>query len=220
MPADHPHHLRPLRRFLTLFYLAWAVRVFAIGSWLEPLAERSPTAYHLLAELLRFLLWTLPLGIYVFTVNRGIPPTQWLGLTGRPDRRWLAIVGAGMLIWLAAVLLVEDHAVRTPEIPWLLFGFKAFVVPFTEELFFRGLVLSELKQRFAFARANLIQAALFMAAHFAWIWYGGFDLTDLYNFAYVFVFGMLWGFVTHRTRSLWPAVLWHVANNLLSGWKI
>jgi membrane protease YdiL (CAAX protease family) len=80
----------------------------------------------------------------------------------------------------------------------------AVYAPFIEEIIFRGLILSGLKERLGgFWIPNLIQAFLFAAIHpqgpLLWPMLGAIGFTA--------------GWLTHRTGSLWPAIIMHGLHN-------
>lgn len=80
------------------------------------------------------------------------------------------------------------------------------VVPgFVEEILFRGYVQSRLLQRWSPAAAIGMSAAIFALAHM-----------DPLHLFLVFPIGLWLGIVAWRTGSIWPAVLCHMANNLLA----
>ncbi len=87
-----------------------------------------------------------------------------------------------------------------------LFVIVAFVIVPTvcEELFFRGVVLSEY-QSHGNINAVFISALFFAMFHFSAI-----------NFLSYFICGLIFGFVTVVTRSVVPAMLLHMLNNILS----
>lgn len=76
--------------------------------------------------------------------------------------------------------------------------------PFAEELFFRGALTGALAQRLG-AFTPLASGALFGAAHL-----------EPRAFPVLFVLGALLGWLYGRTRSLFPGVAVHAANNLLA----
>jgi len=78
------------------------------------------------------------------------------------------------------------------------------IVPFIEELFFRGVLLSWLKEQIPVIPASIVSALAFAAYHQNWDY-----LLSL------FAFGLILAWVFLRTKSLWPAVLAHGAYNLV-----
>lgn len=89
---------------------------------------------------------------------------------------------------------------------WALFSLIALAVwtPIAEEVFFRGFVLRGLTNRWPFAPALTVSAAIFAVLHF--------------NPALVipvFVTGLLLGGLYRYTGSLWPGITAHAAQNAL-----
>jgi membrane protease YdiL (CAAX protease family) len=78
------------------------------------------------------------------------------------------------------------------------------VAPLTEEFFFRGLLLRGFEQRYGGSAAIGLTTVLFSLAH----------LNPVQLPATLFL-GFYLGWLTLRTRSVWPAVIAHAANNLL-----
>jgi uncharacterized protein len=85
------------------------------------------------------------------------------------------------------------------------FLFMALLVPFYEELIFRGAILGSVTRHVGAMPANIIQATLFGAIH-----------GELFLFPYFVVFGLITGFMTQRSGSLLPGILFHVFNNALA----
>lgn len=79
------------------------------------------------------------------------------------------------------------------------------IVPaFCEELFFRGVVLSEYRS-FGSVNAVMISALCFSMLHFS-----------IENFPIYFFAGIVFGFITVITRSILPSIIIHLASNTLS----
>jgi membrane protease YdiL (CAAX protease family) len=78
------------------------------------------------------------------------------------------------------------------------------VAPLTEEFFFRGLLLTGFERRYGGSAAIVLTTVLFSVAH----------LNPVQLPATLFL-GFYLGWLTLRTRSVWPAVIAHAANNLL-----
>ena len=74
-----------------------------------------------------------------------------------------------------------------------------------EELLFRGTLMSLLLKRGRVASALLWQAVAFALSH-----------VYFFKLAPTFLLGLALGWLTLRTRSIWPAVLVHVLHNLLA----
>jgi membrane protease YdiL (CAAX protease family) len=69
----------------------------------------------------------------------------------------------------------------------------------------------------SFWSANLVQAALFTSIHWPnWLWVGGFHWSLVMTSVSIFLLGLLLGWLTRRTNSIWPAVAAHILNNFLA----
>jgi hypothetical protein len=88
----------------------------------------------------------------------------------------------------AGLLLIAIHVV--------------LVAPIAEELCFRGLVLNRLMAVLPFWKANVVQAALFGLIHLSPI-----------QSIYAFLFGLLLGWIYHKTGRFSAAIAAHIAFN-------
>ena len=85
----------------------------------------------------------------------------------------------------------------------LVFGLIAGV---TEEIFFRGFMLTRLREHWSGPRAVVVTAACFGVLHV--------DVNGV-HMALAFVMGLHLGFVVERTGSTLPAIVCHVVNNVV-----
>jgi membrane protease YdiL (CAAX protease family) len=76
------------------------------------------------------------------------------------------------------------------------------IAPIAEELCFRGLMFNRLLAAFPFWTANVIQAAVFGLIHFS-----------LIQSIYAFLFGLMLGWIYHRTGRFSAVVAAHIAFN-------
>lgn len=123
-------------------------------------------------------------------------------------------LGFAQLYTMAAMALGWDF-LEPPELPsnlllpggWVAFSVLALAVwtPVAEEVFFRGFILKGLFNRWSFAPAVIVSAAVFSALHLA----PALLLP-------VFVTGLLLGFLYLRTSSIWPCVAVHACQNLIA----
>ncbi len=86
--------------------------------------------------------------------------------------------------------------------PWPLLIGGVVVAPVVEEMFFRGFVFTGFRKRFGWKSAGLISAGLFAVVH----------LRPL-TLAPIFILGMIFAYLYHRSESIWPAVAMHVLTN-------
>ena len=77
--------------------------------------------------------------------------------------------------------------------------------PFAEEIFFRGFLLTALVRPFGVLRAALLSSAVFALAHLS-----------LNAMVPIFFTGLLLAWLYLKSRSIWPPVMAHAAQNLLA----
>lgn len=76
------------------------------------------------------------------------------------------------------------------------------VAPLTEELLFRGVIMHGFARRYRLRNAILLQALLFSLMH-----------VNPYQIGPAFVYGLILGWLRHRTGSLGPCIVMHASIN-------
>jgi len=158
--------------------------------------------------------------VYFMGLRRKQLPWSAAGL--RPARpRWytyafligLVVIPVSGLIAVLVQQLLGLPA-ENPQLPFLapggyttfgavgMFIFGGVIVPFAEELFFRGVLYAWLRQRFGFIAALLSSSILFGVLH-----------GEVSVGVAATVLGVVLAWVYERSQSLWPAVIIHVVNN-------
>lgn len=79
------------------------------------------------------------------------------------------------------------------------------VAPFTEEFLFRGVIYRTLSKNISIPVTIIIQGVLFGIYH-----------ANLIQGVYASLLGIIFGFITHKTQSLWPAIIAHMTNNTIA----
>ncbi len=74
--------------------------------------------------------------------------------------------------------------------------------PIIEEVFFRGLILRPLINKFGLRWGSVLTALIFSVLHFPW-----------QSFIPIFILGMIINSIVIRSKSLWPAIAFHMINN-------
>ena len=159
--------------------------------------------------------------VWVFGVRKY--QTGWRAVGLRPPESplsfawpWLALVGslgfAG--VYLAVVTALGLGSLEPSPLPEGILGHgitrllnSAVLVvcgPFAEEVFFRGFLLAALVAPLGTVRAVVVSSAVFAAAHLM-----------LSTMIPIFVTGMLLSWLYLKTRSLWPPLTAHLAQNLI-----
>lgn len=163
------------------------------------------------------------LGIAVFVVLLGRLPFSGLGLRAAPPRAYLRALGCWLLCLpiVGAVLYatykitgraaIEEQLDMMPDLSAddgtvtacfvLLVGVLS---PIAEELVFRGVLFGWLRRHVGFWGAGVFSALVFAGAH---------GIPDI--ILPTAILGLLFAWIYERTGSLWPAMLAHVAHNLL-----
>jgi len=150
-----------------------------------------------------------------------LPPWEALGLRA-PKRGWIGVAAAGYAIYFVFVIAVVE-ILGSPEQTDVAdqLGFDqsvfaaiaaaaliVFIVPFCEELFFRGFFYGGMRRRLPFALAAPISAVLFGAVHL-----GEANLIAGLQLAFL---GLVLATVYERTGSLWSNIAIHAVNNALA----
>lgn len=88
-----------------------------------------------------------------------------------------------------------------------------FIIPFIEELFFRGYILGLFKKTRGRLSAPwvgiLVSAVFFGLVHFQ----GFASFTDLFLLVWIGIIGFAYALITSKTGTIWPAVAAHMAYN-------
>jgi len=118
------------------------------------------------------------------------------------------VSAAGLILVTNGIDAWMSHLLPPPASYWQMFsdfGWQGVVVgaPLAEEPLFRGLILGGFVRRYGAGKAILYSALLF-----------GFIHMNPWQFPGAALSGLLLGWLTLRTGSLWPAVAAHFLNNL------
>ncbi|MGY8822758.1 MAG: CPBP family glutamic-type intramembrane protease [Candidatus Latescibacterota bacterium] len=101
---------------------------------------------------------------------------------------------------LLEIQIVRDYS----ELPKVLFA-VVFLPGICEELFFRGFVFTGLYFHYGPKTALFFSALLFAAAHF-----------NPWQLPALFIFGLFLAALAYWTHSIYPPILAHIVNNMLS----
>ena len=160
------------------------------------------------------------ISVYLIGIRRNGLTWQAVGLTP-VSRNWQIIaVLLGLLILpsvgLIAMMiqLVLGLPLGNPQLEFLLTDnisipgvlimlvFGGVIVPIAEEIFFRGLLYSWLRQNLKIWPAILISSALFGVLH------GEISIAGA-----TFLMGIILAWIYEKSTSLWPAISIHIINN-------
>lgn len=214
MKFSKRNSLFSLSIFVAVFFGLWALRVFFLHELLKNLGGHHPEWAQILSEFLRFVVWVAPVLIYLRFIAKEKEPLKLLKITTQLNWKWVLYFAPFFLFWILGTLYKGEYTF-VPEMNAFVFVFfKILGVPVMEEILFRGFIQNSLLKYFSFAKSNVIQAFLFMCAHFAWIYFFGLTSGVIRNFASTFIVGLVLGFVTRKTNSILPGMFWHLVNNI------
>jgi membrane protease YdiL (CAAX protease family) len=200
-------------------------------------------AIHLLAALLKSLaVFSGGMALYALIPLVLVRREQWQEIRIRRPGRLAVVVagllGAGLFVGLSYVFLSwwvglgsanfmvlmakqqMSYGVVTPANAWQYFpvalvGYGS-ISPLTEELFFRGLLLSAFERVFSRKSANVLQALLFGSVHLAYFGLMDFSLALVYTMVpLIAVAGLLYGWVAQQAESVWASAVVHAFLNCL-----
>jgi membrane protease YdiL (CAAX protease family) len=186
-----------------------------VGSWAPPAMLMKDLATRTGVSMGVFLL----LPALAVSVPLRLDRAELLSWRAPPRRAWLllpAIVAGtlslGGLLWRQATAWFPHDRLVTPFLDTIeALDTPAGLVALTlapgvcEELLFRGALLGLLRRRLPLWGAILAQAVAFSLLH-----------ASATRLPHTLALGVVYGLLTVRTRSLWPAIAAHVAHNLLS----
>jgi len=209
--------------FLIVFLAVWILRATWFYSRVD-LSILDPTWRLFFSTGMKFVMWVLPAAAYVLWHDRQ-SPLATMKVNTRIDWRG-ALIGVGVSIMYFAGMTAFEYfaahqtlAMLLKAAPQTIFGTLASLLfsPIFEELFFRGFVLPKMNESMRFWPANLVQTFLFTAIHWPnWLWVSGFRWGVVTTSVSIFLLGLLLGWLTRRTNSIWLAVIMHILNNFLS----
>jgi membrane protease YdiL (CAAX protease family) len=162
----------------------------------------------------------LVFSVYFFGIRRRGFSMHALGLNA-PDPRWTvisAVIGMIAIPLSAIVAILVQLALGRPientQLPFLapegfswigglmMFLLAGLVVPFAEELYFRGVLYNWMRDRWGIWPAILISSLVFGIVH-----------GEIAIAVSAFILGILIAWAYERSSSLWTAIFIHAINN-------
>jgi len=140
---------------------------------------------------------------------------SWKNISSVPIQYYLLIVPSFLLLYAIDRLnrILADHwwhgPVAIPGKPThvlvLLLLAGALCAPVVEEILFRGLLFSWLQKKMSLLGAIIVSALVFSVTHF-----------NPAGFAMFTAAGVIFAWLTWKSRSLWPAIFLHMAWNAIA----
>ncbi|MCC6143093.1 MAG: CPBP family intramembrane metalloprotease [Candidatus Hydrogenedentes bacterium] len=203
-----------------LLYVSW-IGAWVLEQWLEAETPLLGTraARFVFWIIMKALFWILPAWLLARYCGRSTGEVFALHRV-----RAIALWGGGTGLLLGGIALITKNLSGQPLLSLelnlsLLSG--ALIAPLVEEYTFRGAVLGALQARLRFHTANLLTALFFVGAHFPGWYFQDRLLANLVNpvggALSIFLLGLVFGYVVHRSKSVAAGALTHMLNNLFSG---
>lgn len=181
------------------------------------------TAYTVLFFSVQWIIFLLPL----LFVGPGRKKLNWqkFGFKKYSPLKSLGLIVRGYLLYLLIsmliVLVIVYSDLRVPgyQVEWNIFNFfddnlhsliiagvlVVIIGPILEEIFFRGFILRTLCDRAGLIFGSVVSAGLFAVLHMPW-----------QNMIPVFILGLIINSMVIKSKSLWPAIGFHVLNNAIA----
>ena len=97
----------------------------------------------------------------------------------------------------------------------LITAFFTITVGFTEEMFFRGLILKYLEVK-SVKTAVLVSSIIFGVVHMANALNGNSITSVILQIFYAFLFGVVCAEMVYLTKSIWIPIIWHTLHDFIS----
>ncbi|NOK60693.1 MAG: hypothetical protein GFH27_549297n294 [Chloroflexi bacterium AL-W] len=207
--------------YLAIFFIIWSLRATIFYSIDQRIM--SDLLQQLYSNTIRVLIWVIPVFVYLQIIDR-VRPTRYLLLGAPLDRRELWYSSAIVIVYLSVgigldyVLIGNQSGLSiVASQPWYSLIFLLPIAPIAEEILFRGFVLRKIQDFVFFWPANLITSVLFTVIHWPhWLYTQMPGETIITSSLRIFVLSCLLGYLVKRTNSLWPSIVTHILNNLVS----
>jgi membrane protease YdiL (CAAX protease family) len=205
--------------YVGALHLCW-IAAWLLEQWLEVHTSVLATSGERFAywQAMKILLWLLPSVVLIRLSGRTIREVFAFDRV-RAILLWGAGVGLllGLTAWITKTTQGQPFLHLT--LGWPLLG-GIVLAPIIEEFTFRGAILGALEPKAGFHYANILTALFFAGIHFPGWYFQGRLLTNLVNpvggAISIFLLGLLFGYVVHKSKSVAAGCVTHILNNLFS----
>jgi membrane protease YdiL (CAAX protease family) len=142
---------------------------------------------------------------------------ELMGFRRPDDVQALWMVGALLLLFMFSRVLGPIIAGGLAAFEWRRFLTVSLLLPFVEEVLFRGMIQTRLQAVIKSAVLPSVLSGTFFGLYHGYVQYivpgKPLGMTEILQVAYLICLGILLGLIFRRTRSLLPSFLVHVLNN-------
>jgi membrane protease YdiL (CAAX protease family) len=156
------------------------------------------------------------IAVGLLIVHRSVFTFREIGFR-RPENthRWLYLmIAATQVFWLIPLLISDNNMSNITPFAVVRLLIYMTLVAISEELVYRGLLYRYLLKSSIF-KAITFSAFIFGIAHVSNAFAGLGLIFIVLNIVYAFVFGWAAVSVFVVTKSLWPVIVWHFADNFI-----
>jgi len=197
---------------LILFYIAWSIKelwlieaIYSFGDIISPLVEAT----------VKSVLWIVPAYLYIkYVLQKNVFGYLKMDVLVTRGLVW----GSILSLILGIGLFTDAYIFNNASIQFSLslddYLNTVLMAGLAEEIVFRGFILQEINKRVAFWKSNIITSFLFLIIHYP-IWIYNDIIFNYGSHFYVFMIGLLFGYVFKKTGSLWSVILLHAFHNFI-----
>jgi len=205
--------------FVLVFFIIWSLRAtvfYSIDLQFDPGIDRR-----IYSEVIKILLWTVPVFLYLVFVDK-TRPLAFLKLNTEINLKGIVLPAIFLIVYFALTLTFEHSQGRNFDFSAGAVGLletlgSVSITPISEEILFRGFILGKLSELTTFPKANVITSILFVAVHLPnWFWVNGYQPWIPMRCAGIFILALMLGWLVKRTNSLYPAIAGHIVNNFIA----
>jgi membrane protease YdiL (CAAX protease family) len=208
-PVSYSVPWKPIDNWIGVILLALIDVGLLVAASLGQKGQLAQSAYLVLVQ----LVYLLP--VVLIFAWRGIP---WKSL-GFGKFNWSTLgIGCGLLIGSYVIIAIHNlilvslgintqgdeisQLFELLETPIWFFIVGAILAPLVEEIFFRGFLFQGFRAKYGWVAGMLVSSAIFAVAHL-----------DPVSLIPTFILGNLLAYLYHRSNSVWPGVILHMAVN-------
>ena len=210
MKAKHP--FSPFIAYLLLFYGFWIGWVYVIYPPLQALGPAT-LAYALANITARFLLWVVPVFVYL-RFSDHVHPVAYLKLKQYWKRGVLLGLALSLLNFGGMLLRFGLPHPSLHAVTWNSVLSTSILIGVFEEIPFRGFVFQKLQEQFPVWISNLLSSLLFLGIHLpGWVMLHALTWSNVLS---IFVLGVMFAVIFYFSKTLWSSIITHSLNDFLS----
>ena len=217
MKSKKNKNIKPILTYIILFFIVWIVYETMIATSIKNI---YPENIHTFSNLIiKSLVWILPIYLYLKFYDRK-NPISYLLLDKHVKKGLIGVLALSLFLALYHFFRINLLGSLKSDFNIGLYTLlnTILLAGIAEEIVFRGFLLKKLWNLFSFKIAMICSSLLFVFIHYP-IWFvRGRTLSLEFVIAslYIFIFGILQGYIFKKTNSLWVCIISHSIHNLFA----